>query len=179
MVDGIITFNGQDSIMYDGEMSKVQALINGGSGWIYGGSFNFSADLTENIGFQTNLTYMKGEDDQNDPIRHVSPLFGSTSISYAISKVKVVFYANYNGQISYNNLTSSERDKPHIYSKDENGNPYSPSWYTLNLKGFYQISKNVELSLGLENILNKRYRPYSSGIVAPGRNFIIALRGSF
>jgi len=179
MVRRDYTFNGEDSIMYDGEMSKVQALENASSGWIYGGSLSFSGDVTEDIGFQSSLTYIKGEDDQNDPIRHVSPLFGSTSISYSISKVKVVFYANYNGQISYKNLSSAERDKPHIYAKDENGDPYSPTWYTLNLKGFYRINKNIELSLGFENILNKRYRPYSSGIVAPGRNFIIAIRGSF
>jgi hemoglobin/transferrin/lactoferrin receptor protein len=28
---------------------------------------------------------------------------------------------------------------------------------------------------GLENMLDKRYRPYSSGISAPGRNFVISL----
>jgi len=179
MVRRDYTFNGQDSILYDGEMSKVQALVNAGSGWIYGGSFNFSADFTDHIGFRTTITYMKGEDDQNDPVRHVSPLFGSTSLSYSASKFKIDLYANYNGQISYKNLTSSERDKPYMYAKDDNGNPYSPAWYTFNLKGYYQITNKIQLSLGVENIFDHRYRPYSSGIVAPGRNFIIGLRGSF
>ncbi len=178
MVRRDYTFNGEDSIMYDDEMSKVQALVNAGSGWLFGGSFNFSADITEHIGFRTNLTYMKGEDDQNDPIRHVSPIFGSTSVSYSASKFKVDFYANYNGQISFENLSSTERDKPHMYAEDDNGNPYSPAWYTFNLKGYYQINKMLQINLGIENILDHRYRPYSSGIVAPGRNFIIALRAS-
>jgi hemoglobin/transferrin/lactoferrin receptor protein len=36
--------------------------------------------------------------------------------------------------------------------------------------------KWVVVNAGIENILDNRYRPYSSGIVAPGRNFIISLR---
>jgi len=66
-----------------------------------------------------------------------------------------------------------------MYALDNQGRPYSPGWYTLNIKGSYQISKTIELNLGMENLANIRYRPYSSGIVAPGRNFIIALRAGF
>ncbi len=179
MVRRDFTFNGKDSIMYDGVMSKVQAVVNAGKGWIYGGSFAFMAGLTERIGFKTNLTYIKGEDDEKEPLRHVSPLFGNTTFSYTAAKIKLEIYANYNGEISYSNLTPSERDKPYMYAKDENGNPYSPAWFTLNIKGYYQIIKQLQINIGIENILDYRYRPYSSGIVAPGRNFIIALRAGF
>jgi len=178
MVRRDFTFNGQDSIMYDGVMSKVQAVVNAGKGWIYGGSFAFMADLTERIGFKTNLTYIKGEDDEKEPLRHVSPLFGNTTLSYTAAKIKVEIYANYNGEISYSKLAPSERDKPYMYAKDENGNPYSPAWFTLNIKGYYQIIKQLQINIGIENILDYRYRPFSSGIVAPGRNFIIALRAA-
>jgi hemoglobin/transferrin/lactoferrin receptor protein len=34
------------------------------------------------------------------------------------------------------------------------------------------------VNTGVENILDYRYRPYSSGIVAPGRNFIVSFRVS-
>ena len=172
------TINGEDSIYYDGELSKVQAIVNGGKAHIYGGSFSFLADITERIGFTTKLTYMKGEDEEHFPIRHVSPLFGSTSITYTASKLKLDFYINYNGRISANNMALTEREKPYMYSIDENGALYSPSWYTINLKGYYQFNEKLQLNLGIENILDQRYRPYSSGIVAPGINFIIALRAS-
>ena len=179
MVRRDFTIDGKDSIWYDGELSKVQAMVNVGYGNIYGGSFNFWADITDMLGFRTNITYMQGEDDQHVPIRHVSPLFGSTGIIFTARKVKLELYANYNGEISYERLTSTERDKPFIYAKDDNGDPYSPGWYTLNFKGYYQINPTFQLNFGIENILDHRYRPYSSGIVAPGRNFIIALRASF
>ena len=55
------------------------------------------------------------------------------------------------------------------------GNPYSPSWYTLNLRTRYQINKSTQLSASLENITDQRYRTYSSGLAASGRNLIVAL----
>lgn len=178
MVRQDFTLNGMDSIYYDGELSKVQAIVNGSTANIYGGSFSFMADISNKFGFTTNLTYMKGEDEDHSPIRHVSPLFGSTSLTYTASKLKLDFYINYNGQISAENMALTEREKPHIYSINSNNEPYSPSWYTLNLKGYYQINEKLQLNIGIENILNKRYRPYSSGIVAPGINFIAAIRAS-
>ncbi len=176
MVRSDFKLNGQDSIIYDGEMSKVQALVNTGKAWIYGGSFGFEANIIKSLGFKTSLTYMKGEDDLGSPVRHVSPLFGNAGVTYKAKNVRLEFYVNYNGEISYNNLPLSERDKPYMYATDSNGSPYSPSWYTLNFIGYYQINKYLQVNFGIENILDHRYRPYSSGIVSPGRNFIIALR---
>ena len=34
-------------------------------------------------------------------------------------------YGRYNGEMSYEELSFSERSKTHIYAADENGNPYS------------------------------------------------------
>jgi hemoglobin/transferrin/lactoferrin receptor protein len=106
-------------------------------------------------------------------------LFGSTAIGYKTEKFRVELYAIYNGKISYKNLSFSERNKAYLYAKDANGNPYSPSWWTMNVKASVKLNPVIELDIGIENLLNYRYRPYSSGICAPGRNFIIAIRGSF
>ena len=90
--------------------------------------------------------------------------------------MKVDAYANYNGKIAFDDLALSERGDTHLYAKDANGNPYAPSWWTLNLKLSYSFRKFFTLDGGVENILDKRYRPYSSGISAPGRNFILSVR---
>jgi hemoglobin/transferrin/lactoferrin receptor protein len=76
-------------------------------------------------------------------------------------------------------MAPTERAKPDIYAQDENGDPYSPGWYTLNFKASYQLIKNLAVTAGWENITNQRYRPYSSGIVAAGSNFIVSLRATF
>jgi len=173
------TFNGQDSILYDGEMSRVQALVNSDEAVIYGVQFGLYADIITHFSFKTNLTYTKGEDKEGIPLRHVAPLFGSTHLIFKAEKIKADLYVNYNGEISNSNMSPSELDKPYMYATDANGNPYSPSWTTLNIKASYHINKYLQANFGVENILDVRYRPYSSGIVSAGRNFIVGLRGNF
>mgnify|MGYP003381361987 CR=1 FL=1 len=72
-----------------------------------------------------------------------------------------------------------QRQKPVLYAKDSNGDPYSPAWYTLNFKAMYQFHQHLSVSTGIENLTDQRYRPYSSGLVAPGRNFILSFKAQF
>jgi len=119
------------------------------------------------------------DDGSTSPSRHAAPWFGVTRILYNTQRLNMQFYAMYSGEVSYENLNAEEQQKPVIYAKDENGNPYSPGWYTLNFKAMYQITEHLSVTAGLENITDQRYRPYSSGLVAPGRNFILAVTAGF
>ena len=173
------TFNGQDSILYDGQMSKVLAIVNADKAQIYGFSSSLDITISSKLKFYSIINYTKGEDQDGIALRHVAPLFGSTKLTYTKTKFTASVFANYNGEISYNNLAPSEQDKPYMYAVDKNGNPYSPAWWTLNIMTSYTIKNLGTLSLGMENILDNRYRPYSSGIVAPGVNLIVGLRANF
>ncbi|MFT6054114.1 MAG: hemoglobin/transferrin/lactoferrin receptor protein, partial [Roseivirga sp.] len=62
---------------------------------------------------------------------------------------------------------------------DSNGDPYSPSWYTVNFKALYKLQNGISLSGGIENITDQRYRPYSSGLAAAGINAILSVRVDF
>ena len=81
-----------------------------------------------------------------------------------------------NSRLDFEDLAPSEANKPHIYTLDKNGNPYSKSWSTVNILLSYSPSENVRMNLGVDNLFDLAYRPYSSGIAAPGRNFIVSLR---
>ncbi len=176
MVRRPFTFNGKDSIMYDGELSRVEALVNAGRATVYGGSFAFDVKLNRMFSFISCITYTRGEDEDGYTLRHVAPFFGNTTLRYFNKGIRIDLYANYNGKITYKDLAPSERNKPHIYAKDKDGNPYSPAWWTMNLKTSYPLTDIFTLDFGVENLLNVRYRPYSSGIVAPGRNVFLVLR---
>ena len=178
MVRRDFTFNGQDSIWYDGELSKVEAIVNAGSAQIYGLSAMGILDMGEHFKLKSTITWTQGEDNEGYAMRHVSPLFGNTSLIYNNDRFLAELYANYNGSIPYSRLAPTEREKPHIYATDSDGNPYSPSWWTINFKASYRIIEQLSLDLGIENIFDERYRSYSSGIVSPGRNFIIAVRAT-
>ncbi|MFB6306544.1 MAG: TonB-dependent receptor [Flavobacteriales bacterium] len=170
-------FNGKDSIIYDGALSKTLSIVNKGSAQIYGTSAKFRFNIIESfLSFQAKATLMDGRSSDGEPIRHVAPFFTSSALTYDHQKLRVKGYVVYNGKRSASEMPPSERNKPHMYVKNQNGELYSPSWYTLNLKASYRITENIKINGGIENILDHRYRPYSSGIAGPGRNFIAAVR---
>ncbi len=179
MVRRDYAINGVDSIWYDGEWSKVQAVVNTGSANIYGATILFNWSITQNLGFRTVLTYIKGIDDEGYALRHAPPLYGNSSLTYEYNRLKVSFIAAYNGEIKYEDLAPSERNKSYLYATDSNGNPYSPGWWSLDFKGSYAFNQAFLITFGVDNILDYRYRPYSSGITAPGRNFYAAFRFTF
>jgi hemoglobin/transferrin/lactoferrin receptor protein len=162
----------------------VFALQNNSEVKVWGMQTSLTIDFTRKLQFFTVINLQKGkeqfpEDGKYYSPTHVAPTFGSTQLKYSNQKLQVVLYANYNGEISYENLALTERADSHLYAKDENGNPYAPSWTTFNIKGSYKFTDFLTLDAGLENIFDTRYRPYSSGISAPGRNFIGTLRIKF
>lgn len=178
------TFNGQDSILFDGVLSRAEALQNVAKATVWGFQGSIQLFLTHDLVFQTHANWINGKetDDVNDeqvPLRHAPPFYGTSSLQFRKNKLTAEVYAVYNTQIKNEDLAPSEKSKTDIYAKDTNGNPYSPGWYTLNLKASYQLAKSLLLTAGWENVTNQRYRPYSSGIVAGGSNFIFAFKVSF
>ena len=66
-------------------------------------------------------------------------------------------------------------DRVHMYALDSNGNPYSPSWHAVHLR-LRQQWKRWQCSVAIENIFDRRYRPFASGISAPGRQLVVAFQ---
>jgi len=172
-----------NQINYHGELSDIYAIQNTSKSWLYGFETGLKINLSDNFDFKTQYNYLNGEQRDMDgaanfPVRHVSPHFGNIHFIYSKNKTKVDLFFNYNSKLSFSQLSNSERDKPYLYATDENGNPYSPSWHTLNLRTLYELGKNFQFTASIENISNKLYRPYSSGISAPGINFIFSVNYS-
>jgi hemoglobin/transferrin/lactoferrin receptor protein len=173
------TLNGESQIIYDGELSNVQSMQNASKSWIYG--FEVGAQVNFSDAFKLTSQYnIIGGTEETDgvevPVRHVVPNFGNTHLVWQKNKVKVDGFVNYNNALSFDQLAPSEAEKDYIYALDQNGKPYSPSWYTLNLRTQYEIGDSVLVSAALENITDQRYKTYSSGIAAPGRNLIVSLQ---
>ena len=177
------TLNGQDSIFFGGINSGVEALQNVSKATVWGLQLSAEFNITRQLTFQTFANWISGKEtddtkDEQVPLRHAPPFFGNSNLRYQYKKFFVEFSAFYNSQINNEDLAPTEQAKPEIYAKDENGKPYSPSWYTLNLKTSYQFSRHLLVTAGWENITDQRYRPYSSGIVSAGSNFIFSARAT-
>ncbi len=170
------TFNGTDSILYDGVMSKVQSAQNADEAYMQGFSANFLADLNENFSLKTSINYTYGMymDKQNDtllPMDHIPPVFGQTTLIHRAKKVETEFYIRYNGWKRVEDYSPSGEDN--LPQATAYG---MPSWYTLNIKTALQVNSFLRLIIGMENILDMHYRTFASGVSAPGRNLVTAIR---
>lgn len=172
------TLNGQDSIVYDGTLSQVQAIQNIGSATVWGIQASADLELMKDLHLLGNINYTNGQTGDGEALRHVSPLFGNAHITYTYKIVDFDLFSNFNGSIRFEDLAKVERDKPLLYATDDNGNPYSPSWFTINFRMSVEISEKFKIQVGLENINDARYRPYSSGIAAMGKSINLAIRGN-
>ena len=175
--------NGLTEIIYDGSLSQIQALQNSSRSLIYGLEFGMKWPLSQNLIFKTQHNIIAGYE-LNElpfslPVRHIPPNYGNFHIVLKKGRLILDAFVNYNSEISFKDLAESERAKAYLYALDKNGNPYSPSWYTINVRTKYSFSEKINCSLSFENISDKLYRPYSSGISAPGSNLIFSLNYAY
>ena len=171
------TFNGQDSIVYSGQLSRVTMSVNAAEAYIYGINGYFSSDVSDNFSISSTINYTYGRiktDTTDYPLDHIAPFFGKTSFNLKLKKFRGEFFVMYNGWKRLKDYNLSGEDN--FSEATANG---TPAWITLNLRSAYQFNRYLQLQIALENILDQNYRVFASGISAPGRNFIITLRGSF
>ena len=171
--------NGETEIEYDGELSNVQAIQNASKAWIYGLEAGVEVNFSDYFKLRSQYNVIGGTEENEGvevPIRHVAPNFGRTHFIWEKEKLQLDAFLVYNNELSFNQLAPSETEKDYIYATDENGNPYAPSWHTLNLRTRYNLTDHFTLTASLENITDQRYRTYSSGISAAGRNLIVAVK---
>ncbi len=164
--------NGEDSLHYDGDTYKITTNYNTGEAYIYGASLGLTANLNKNILLKGTLNYTKGHNLSDDvPLGHIPPLFGRTSVTYRKSRFFIDTYLVYQGWKDIEDFSP--------YGEDNEGEAMEygfPSWWTFNMKAGFEVLEYFDLMVAVENIFDQFYKPYASGISAPGRNFIFTAR---
>jgi hemoglobin/transferrin/lactoferrin receptor protein len=167
-------YNEQDSIIIDDQKYQTLAPVNTGKAHVYGLQANLLAQVTRSFSIVSNFTYTYGFDDSSDePLDHIPPFYGMTSFRLEMKKFKGDFYIVYNGWKRISQYSTSGEDNQQYATQWG-----MPSWYTMNLKLSYQVANFLNIELGMENILDEHYRKFASGISAPGRNVIVAVRAT-
>lgn len=177
LTTGKAQFNGQDSIMYDGSMSAVYTTINADEAYIYGGNLSLNSQVNDRLSMQSSVVYTYGRiktDNGDTPLDHIPPVYGRTGFTYQQQKFRGEAYVLYNGWKRLEDYRLNAEDNEAYATA--NG---MPAWYTLNARASYQLQENVQLMVGLENILDANYRVFASNISGAGRNVTLTLRGRF
>lgn len=171
------TVHGESVMEYDGELSDIQAIQNASRSWIYGFEAGLKVRFSKALKLTSQYSYVQGVQEEvlgvELPVRHVAPVFGNVHIIWNHNKLQIDGFINYNGTLRHSEISAELADT--LFALDAQGNPYAPSWYTLNLRTQFNFNKAISFVGTIENITNQRYRPFSSGISAPGTNLILAL----
>lgn len=136
--------------------------------------------------------------DQEVPQDHIPPLYGKTSIIFSKNKWTI------NATAQYNSAKKPEDYAISSFELDNNTGNFTPDrvgtadnfefspvdpetgeflgtygWTTFNFYTSYKLTKAFTINFAIENLTDVHYRRFASGISAPGRNFVISLRGNF
>lgn len=177
---GRAQLNGKDTITYNNVNSTIYTTLNAQRAEITGAYAGFNYDATKALSIcgSVNYTYGRIKTDTADyPLDHISPVYGRVGAMYKGNKFKAEFYTLFNGAKKSKDYNLQGEDNQ-LYSADP-VKGFNPAWYTLNLRGFYQLNSYFQVQVAIENILDQHYRTFSSGYSGAGRNFILTLRGQF
>lgn len=163
--------------MYNGRLSGVMANQNARTAFIAGASSQLKCYLNKSFIVTGNINYTYGRitsTESSTPLDHIPPVTGIVRADYLTKKWKASFFSQFNGWKRLKNYYLGGEDNEQ-YATPEG----TPAWFTLNIRATYNFWSSAEVTLGIDNILDTQYRLFASGINAPGRNFIGALRYRF
>lgn len=167
------TFNGRDSIVFDGVPSAVVAPQNFGTGRIAGLSCGVDYRAYP-WRVMVTATYVTGRDETNDfPLEKVTPSFGRFHMGwYPFDIVNVSLDVRWSAAWTMDMI--SPIDEAVMGIQYPNGG--LPSWTVADLRTSVDISTSWTIQAAVENIFDLHYRSAQSGISAPGRNVVLAVR---
>jgi hemoglobin/transferrin/lactoferrin receptor protein len=177
IVTDFFRFNGEDSIVYDGTPSRVLANQNKDQARLWGFSSNLEADISEKLAAYASLAYTYGRILRNgpdQPLDHIPPFHGRAGLRFHNTRLNTECFMLFNGKKPIDQYSPSGEDNQRYAPPGG-----MPGWYTLNLRAGYRFNSTMNLQAGVDNLLDRQYRNFASGINAPGRNFWVTLRVSW
>ncbi len=174
IVTDFFQYDGQDSIDFNGVRSRVLANQNKNRARLWGASSSLEADLSASWAAYGSVAYTRGQILQNgpdQPLDHIPPLHGRAGLRYHPNRLNAEVFALFQGKKPIDQYSPTGEDNQ-AYAPAEG----MPAWFTLNLRAGYRVLNHLKLQAGIDNLLDRQYRVFASGINAPGRNYWLTVR---
>lgn len=169
---------GDSSVVYNGDLTPVVANQNGARACLYGAQGSITLRMAPGFTFYSTLSHTFGRyiatNGAEVPQDHLPPTFGRTSLQHSGRVLTGEVYALYNAWKRIQDYNPFGEDNQQYATAHG-----MPAWWTLNARVGANINRYAAVQIALENILDKNYRAFSSGISSAGRNLVVTLRGRF
>ena len=156
-----------------GDSLQVTANTNAASGSIKGLSAQLELKLTPQLLLSSGINFQSGESkDANgtkSPLGHIPPTFGRASLSYNMKQLELQANWRFNLWKRIEDFGGSV-DNPDLATVDG-----SPAWHNIGITAQYHLNESIKIGGGVDNILDHHYRPFSSGLSAPGRHVVVSI----
>ncbi len=194
--------NGQFFFINRGDSLFTQANVNAEQARVWGLSTRLSGRWAKCWRLEGSLTYTQGKRDfrvengssVETPLSHIPPLYGRLGLTYQyqdwtfkglwiwqgakeVKDYAVTSISEENGQLIFNREGSSDNIEQARIDPETGAFLGLAAWSSFNLFMNYELSTKLQVQLSLENIFDRHYRVFASGISAPGRNLILGVRG--
>lgn len=146
---------------------------NIGRALVRGVEFEAEAELSRHWSLRANTSWIEGHDRvARTPLSRIPPVMGVAAVRWTPrAGVWAEVYSLAAGRQS--RLSPGDKTDHRI---PPGGTPGFATW---NLRGGVRVPAGGRLTLGLENLADKRYRWHGSGIDAPGRNLVAGVEWIF
>ncbi|MEZ4761617.1 MAG: TonB-dependent receptor, partial [Flavobacteriales bacterium] len=109
MVRRPFTVNGQDSIPYDGELSRVDAIQNAAQATVVGFVLALDADLGSGFGATARYNWQDGVEQDDDnlgdvPLRHAPPPFGQVVLNWQRKALRLELLTRFSSGFAFEDL---------------------------------------------------------------------------
>lgn len=175
-------------VEFDGELGNAVSNQNKERAFITGFTANYLGRISNAWKTSGFITYTKGRTyDTSEPMSSIPPLFGQFEVSFRADKIELGGAIRFNSKKNIKDFNITEGIDNHDLTPIVDANAIevtemyfgSPNWMTLGLNGRYAVSKNVSVLARLDNLLDKHYIEFASGVASPGRNLSISFMANF
>ncbi len=148
------------------EGREIVTSVNAASSSIHGLELSASVTLGDRLDLHAIVNYTRGEDSidgVSEPADRIPPLSGRILAEYGLGEaLEVAAWVRFaDGQ---DRLSSRDVRDVRI---DPNG---TPGWGSVGAEAVWRPAERWQMSLGVDNLLDRRYRQHGSGVDAPGRS---------
>jgi outer membrane receptor protein involved in Fe transport len=155
---------------------------NAGSATFSGIEAEAAVDLTPAWTLFGNFTYWHG-DVSPDPTEPIGvPTNGTVGLRYSPCE-RWWAEASCHMVARFDRIPAAFYDEEQFFWRDPQdpdsgplrGDHSMPGYATVDLRGGYRVSDRLALTVGIENLLDKEYRPFGSRHAGPGTTFLLSL----
>ena len=182
-----------------GDTLLVQANVNADRARVYGVDLSINRKINQFWSFKTEAHWLRGRRLQTGPAGqlwlpqdHIPPAYGRSQLRYQRGQWLAQLQARYQLRKAIDDYAVSEiilegeelildrtgtSDNLELTPTDPNTGEFAGvyGWWTLGFKVEFKATEKWTIHLGVDNILDRHYRTFGSGISAAGRDFRIGI----